>query len=50
MKLSTYSGLGFITIILIMQKWDYAGWGIFICGISLCIPEVVETVKINLYN
>lgn len=30
MKLSTYSGLGFVTIVLIMQKWDYAGLGVLI--------------------
>ena len=47
MKLSTYSGLGFITVVLIMQKWDYAGLGIFILGVGLCIPEIVEVVNLK---
>ena len=46
MKLTTYSGLGFIIIVLIMQKWDYAGLGVFIIGISLCIPKIVEKIKL----
>jgi hypothetical protein len=45
MKLSSYSGLGLITVVLILQKWDYSGLGVFILGISLCIPEIVEKYK-----
>jgi hypothetical protein len=45
MKLLTYFGLGFIAVVLIMQKWDYAGLGVFILGISLCIPEIVGRVR-----
>jgi hypothetical protein len=45
MKLMTYSGLGFISIVLIIQRWDYAGLGLFILGVSFCIPEIVERVR-----
>ena len=50
MKLSTYAGLGFVTVVLIMQKWDYAGLGVFIFGVSLCIPEIVERIKLKTSN
>ena len=45
MKLSTYFGLGFIVVVLLMQRWDYTALGLFIFGISFCIPEMVEIVK-----
>lgn len=45
MKYITYFGLGLVTIVLIMQRWDYSGLGLFILGISFCIPEIVERIK-----
>jgi len=45
MKLTTYAGLSLIAIVLILQRFDYAGWGLLILGIALCIPEIVEKVK-----
>tara|TARA_Y100000310_G_C20640738_1_gene793733 strand:- start:202 stop:387 length:186 start_codon:yes stop_codon:yes gene_type:complete len=47
MKYSTYFGLGFITIVLIMQRWDYSGLGLLILGVGFCIPEIVEKIKIS---
>jgi len=44
MKLSTYLGLGFIAVVLLMQRWDYSALGLFILGISFCIPEIVGVV------
>ena len=42
MKLTTYFGLGFIAVVLLMQRWDYSALGLFILGISFCIPEKVK--------
>jgi len=45
MKLTTYAGLGLIAVVLILRRFDYAGLGVAVIGISLCIPEIVERIK-----
>jgi len=45
MKLPTYLGLGFVTIVLLMQRWDYSVLGLFILGTSFCIPEILGIIK-----
>ena len=45
MKLLTYAGLGLIAVVLVLRRFDYAGLGVAIIGVSLCIPEIVKMFR-----
>ena len=47
MKLTTYAGFGLVCAVLIMQRFDYAGFGVAIIGVSLCIPEMVKRLRMK---